>query len=133
MTLAYVPYSMSPANRDAMLTAFPSKLVTSVSAALPVLFHGPSEALPALFLQRYPVGVVCASHRRQAILDSLVFLLTDPQFRAGYAAARERAYREELSIDVMVSRLATLLGYPDSTARLPGRRRQHDDRANGGA
>lgn len=112
MTLAYVPYSLSRLHRDAMLTAFPAKFVTSVAAGLPVLFHGPPESLPALFLERYPVGTVCTSYRAGALLESIEYLLTDPEFRTNYAATRERAYREELSTAAMVGRLAALLGYP---------------------
>ena len=85
-SLAYLPYWMDPAFDEAVRLAFPTKLCTYVAAGVPVLYHGPPQGSPARFMQRYPVGVACASLDPEAVFAALQGFLTD---QAAVRRARE--------------------------------------------
>jgi hypothetical protein len=107
---AYVPYWFAARRRMAARTAFPSKLSAYVAAGVPVMYHGPRESSPSIFLLRYKVGLSCHSLDRAEIQSTLRSLLFDPQLRQTIATEQTRALREQLGIEAMLRRFAEVLG-----------------------
>jgi hypothetical protein len=72
---AYLPYWISLEYKLVAQTSFPSKLVTYISAGLPVLFHGPTYAECFELIARSDIGVSCASHKTPDLHAALSHLM----------------------------------------------------------
>jgi hypothetical protein len=116
--VAYVPYWFDPSRAWAAKTAFPSKLSAYVAAGVPVMYHGPAESSPAIFLRRYAVGLSCHSLDSAAIKDTLRALLFDQAVRAVAVKEQRRALEEQLGAEAMLARFAEFVGM-DRSALLP--------------
>ena len=115
--IAYLPYWFAKNRREVVEVSFPGKLALYAAARTPVFYHGPSYGSPVRFLERFPMGKVCATLDASTVAERLASLLGD---RAWLSSARDgcdRAYDEELSADVFADRFAQLLGLPDGTLR----------------
>lgn len=58
---SYVAYSFSKEYRVFVETSFPNKVSISMKNGLPILFHGPSYASVAKFVEKYEAGIVLDS------------------------------------------------------------------------
>ena len=85
--IAYLPYWMSRKYKNAVQTAFPSKLSLYIAAGTPVFYHGPSKSTPAEFLSTHEVGLSCHSMESKEILFTIRKLL-DTSFQKNYSLAR---------------------------------------------
>lgn len=108
--VAYVPYWFDRRRAWAAKTAFPSKLSAYVAAGVPVLYHGPADSSPAIFLRRYPVGMSCHSLQSGDIRRTLRTLLCDQEVRESAAKERRRALDEQLGAEAMLRRFADVIG-----------------------
>lgn len=57
----YCPYFFDKSLIEVARTSFPSKLVTYFAAGRPIFYHGPTYGSPAIFIEKYKVGVACYS------------------------------------------------------------------------
>lgn len=107
--LAYLPYWFD--ERFSLITrsSFPNKLSAYLAAGLPTLFHGPADASPVEFYKRYPVGPMCHSLDPYRIAEALRSV-EDATFLQRTASARQAALKEELNLEIFVTRFARLLG-----------------------
>jgi hypothetical protein len=78
----YCPYWFDPAFETEARLSFPSKLTTYMAAGRPVLFHGPSYASPARFLEDHNAGVCCYSLEPTDICMRLDQLASDTDLYA---------------------------------------------------
>ena len=108
--VAYVPYWFARRRAWAAKTAFPSKLSAYVAAGVPVLYHGPAESSPAIFLRRYPVGLSCHSLESADIQRTLRSLLFDQNVRSVAVTEQRRALEEQLGAEAMLRRFAAVIG-----------------------
>jgi hypothetical protein len=108
--VAYVPYWFDRRRAWAAKTAFPSKLSAYVAAGVPVLYHGPVDSSPAIFLRRYPVGMSCHSLQSEEIRRTLHTLLCDQRVRHSATIERRRALDEQLGAEAMLRRFADVIG-----------------------
>jgi hypothetical protein len=81
-------------------------------------YHGPADSTPSYFLSKYPVGICCPTLEFKDIRETLQRLLSDMTLRQSGALARRKALEEELGLEVMVQRFASLLNV-DRRALLP--------------
>jgi hypothetical protein len=108
--VAYVPYWFARDRAWAAKTAFPSKLSAYVAAGVPVLYHGPADSSPAVFLRRYPVGLSCHSLEIPEIQRTLRTLLFDQAVRSVASKEQRRALEEQLGAEAMLRRFAQVIG-----------------------
>jgi hypothetical protein len=108
--VAYLPYWFDPRRALIAQTSFPGKMSAYVAAGVPVLYHGPRDSSPTLFLQQYPVGVGCHSLRHREIISALEKLASDVPTLEAASAVRQRALDEVLGLEAMLRRFADLLG-----------------------
>ena len=102
--LCYLPYWFSARRRVEARLSFPSKLSSYVASGGAVFIHAPSYSSPALFHQKYPVGVSCESLEARPIVAALERFVEDESLRQTAAAARTAALEQELGLPVMLER-----------------------------
>jgi hypothetical protein len=108
--ILYCPYWFSPAFREEAALSFPSKLTTYLAAGRPVLFHGPPDASPARFLERYDAGALCTSPGPDPLAGTLLRLASDASFAERLAVNGARAFAEQLTLARSRERFAGFLG-----------------------
>lgn len=124
--VTYLPYWFDEAYRDIVRLSFPNKLSTYLAAGRPVFYHGPEEATPARFMQRYPAGVCCHSLSEVDILECLQCII-DGNFYASTAQHVQSAVEQELNLAVFLRRFAAFVGIQE-TDLLPVATRDNRDR-----
>lgn len=105
----YLPYWFDESYQIAVRQCFPNKLTTYLASGKPVLFHGPSDSSPALFLRQFPAGICCHSLKEKEIIECISRLSTDMRLYATSVSAGQNALDHELNIDVFLERFARLL------------------------
>ena len=108
--IAYLPYWFARRRREVVEVSFPGKLAAYAAARTPVLYHGPSYASPVRFLERHPMGRVCATLSAKEVRKALESMAEDGSWRTRARGACDRAYESELSADVFSCRFAEFLG-----------------------
>jgi len=108
--MAYLPYWFARRRREIVEVSFPGKLASYAAARTPVLYHGPSYASPVRFLERHPMGRVCATLSAKEVRAALELIAEDGAWRTRARGACDRAYESELSAEVFSRRLAEFLG-----------------------
>lgn len=108
--VCYVPYWFDDAFRAGVELSFPNKVSLYLAAGRPILFHGPRDATPARFLQRWPVGVACHSLDSSEIATALHAAATDAAFHEHAAEAIPQALRDDLGLHRFRQRFAEFLG-----------------------
>ena len=117
--VCYVPYWFDDAFRPGVELSFPNKVSLYLAAGRPILYHGPEQATPTRFLERWPVGVPCHSREPGAIAEALTVAATDARFHAAAAAAIPQALRAELGLHVFRRRFAEFVGVDESVLASP--------------
>jgi glycosyltransferase involved in cell wall biosynthesis len=108
--LCYLPYWFSTSHRVEARLSFPSKLSSYVASGGAVFIHAPSYASPALFHDKYPVGILCNSSDVRDIVAILERFVEDESLRQRAAAARVAAMEQEFSLQVMLERFLEFSG-----------------------
>ncbi len=106
---AYFPYWLDPAYAEPARLCFADKLTTYLTAALPILYHGPSDAGVVDFFSRFPAAELCHSHETAVIAASLR-RLADGERRQRMSAAARQAVAQELNPTVFRERFRQLVG-----------------------
>ena len=113
MDIGYLPYWFDAAHEIVARTSFPGKLSAYAAAGLAVFHHAPAYTEAAAFLQAYPFGVTCPSLDPAEIVAALT-QFSEIALTESVSAARELAYREELSQAAMAVRFGRFLGVHDA-------------------
>jgi hypothetical protein len=106
--ITYLPYWLDDAYSFATRYSFPTKLSTYVAAACPIMFHGPTHAPAAAFIDRFGLGTTCDSLNQNAILESLDQLLEVP-FALRVQAGAKSALESEVGQHVFDRRFTELM------------------------
>ena len=108
--LGYLPYWFDPAFCESVRLCFPTKLSAYLASGLVVFYHGPKDASPPRFFERYPAAVCCHSLDPMEIRESLESGLSDPASMRRRQEAGQHALDEELNLNVFFRRFAQLAG-----------------------
>jgi hypothetical protein len=108
--VCYLPYWFSSRRRVEAHLSFPSKLSSYVASGGAVFVHAPGYASPALFHEKYPVGISCRSLKGEDIVTALERVVEDDSLRQRAAAARTAALQNELGMHVMLERFGEFSG-----------------------
>lgn len=106
---AYLPWTTNKQFSAEARTAVPDAFITYLSAGLPMLFHGASDAWVASFIRKYQVGINCHQLDNTKLSAALQLLLSDEEVRRiAHAGARE-AYAKKLSEAIFAANLQRAL------------------------
>jgi hypothetical protein len=108
--ICYLPYWFSHKRRLEAALSFPSKLSSYVASGGGVFIHAPPYASPALFHEKYPVGISCGSLNTRDIVNALERFVEDDSLRQRAAVARTTALENELGLHVMLERFFEFSG-----------------------
>lgn len=97
----YCPYPYAPEMDEVSRLSFPSKLVTYLAAARPVLFHGPESASPGRYIVANEVGVVTLGVQASAIYNSIDRLARDPDLYRRCAENAAVAFQRDFTLERM--------------------------------
>lgn len=97
----YCPYPYAPEMDEVSRLSFPSKLVTYLAAARPVLFHGPETASPGRYIVANDVGVVTLGVQASAIYNSLDRLARDAGLYRRCAENAAAAFQRDFTLERM--------------------------------
>lgn len=107
--VGYAPLWFDASRRALVETSFPSKLISYLSAGVPVLYHGPRYGSPALFLAEHPAGVVVDTLDPASIGAQLEGLASRPSVLAAAGDAARRALEGEFAGRTLRTRLEHFL------------------------
>jgi glycosyltransferase involved in cell wall biosynthesis len=77
-SVLYLPLPFGAKHRDFVTLSLPTKLVTYLASARPVLYHGPGSAAVARLLEAHKAGIVVDSPDGDAVAAGLEAGLDDP-------------------------------------------------------
>jgi glycosyltransferase involved in cell wall biosynthesis len=77
-SVLYLPLPFGDAHRDFVTLSLPTKLVTYLASARPVLYHGPGTAAVGRLLEAHKAGIVVDSPDGRAVAAALEAGLGDP-------------------------------------------------------
>lgn len=103
MDVAYLPYWFSRRRAVVVKSSFPGKLSAYAAAGLKVLFHGPEYSSVVGFLEKYRFGISCTSLDKKDVISALRKLAFDPEFIDSFNLYRQRAIREAIGHQAMMS------------------------------
>lgn len=111
--VCYLPYWMDERYRDTVRLTFPTKLSLYLASGRPVFYHGPRDASPTPFFERFPAGVCCHSWDGEEILAALTRLAGDGAAYARATRAGREALQQALGQQVFRRRFAEFLDIPE--------------------
>lgn len=117
--LGYLPYWFDPAFRDSVRLCFPTKLGTYLASGLVIFYHGPQDASPPRFFERYPAAICCHSLNPAEIRKVLEAGVGDAVSVNEHQRAGRLALDEELNLGVFFARFAQLVGFDPSALAEP--------------
>lgn len=97
--VCYCPYWFDKLFEQEARYGFPGKLTTYLASGRPVLFHGPSYASPARFIEENKAGLCCYSNDPKDIIATLESLIYQPALYAELTACGSKAFREHLTFE----------------------------------
>ena len=93
-------------------TSFPSKIISYLSAGVPVLYHGPAYGTPAKFMDAFRVGFGCHVLEPESIAETVAGIVRAPEALDVARDEAARAIQREFTPEVLVERVGGLLGAP---------------------
>jgi len=94
----YCPYWFDPAFEREARYGFPGKVTSYLASGRPILFHGPSYASPARFLETHQAGLCCYSLEPKEVVRALENLVGDADLYSRLAANGSQAFHENLTL-----------------------------------
>ena len=114
--ILYCPYPFAASMTDVAKFSFPSKIPTYLAAGRPILFHGPTNAAPALYLKSRKAGFICRDLPASAVYDGLVHLAEDVSLYESLARGAQAAFLADFTLDRMKKNVHRFLGYLDCSS-----------------
>lgn len=127
--ILYCPYPFDPAMKEVSQYSFPSKLVLYLAAGRPIVFHGPSYAAPARYIEARNCGVVADRLVATAIYNEIERLASDPALSATIARKAQMAFAEDFTLEAMARAFNTFIG---ARTEIGADELMHDHRASDG-
>ncbi len=110
--LGYCPYWFDPEKSALAETSFPSKLVSYLSCHVPIFYHGPNNGSPAVFLNKYQAGFICAEQDPLRIADCIASVLSNDKRMLAARSAAIQAIQEEFTLSSFEKKTHQLLDSP---------------------
>lgn len=107
----YIPYWFDNAFQLAARLSFPSKLSAYLASGRPVLVHAPEYASPSLFIDKYPVGLVCQSLISAEIIGTLERFIKEPELYAKMVKTSQETFDREFDSRIFLKRFSALIGF----------------------
>ena len=121
--ISYCPYPYARRMEEVAKLSFPSKIPTYLAAGRPILFHGPSYASPARYLEDRGAGFLCRALEPDAVYDGMLHLTEDVALYQRLALAAQKAFMTDFTLDHMGVLVCRFLGYEDRAIERTGARR----------
>lgn len=114
--LGYSGLWFDPARRPIVESSFPSKIISYISAGVPVFYHGPDYGTPRHFMSAFPVGFVCHDVEPRAIANAIERIIRSPNALRDARKAAGRAVAAEFTPQILAERVERLLRRPTDRA-----------------
>lgn len=110
----YLPQSFSPQQKLVTRYSFPTKLSTYLAAGRPVLALTPEFSEISTFWKQYNVGPICNQFDSKSLQVCLNQLTTDREKQTNWQQERNRACKEQFSIEANTSALNQFFATPST-------------------
>lgn len=107
----YCPYWFSSKFETESRLSFPSKLTSYLAAGRPVLFHGPTYASPARFLQEHEAALQCNDLKPNAVIETLRVLASDSKLYESLTANGTACFHAHLTEERTQAQFLKAMGY----------------------
>ena len=111
--LLYIPYWFDAWRKESSSLCFPSKFVTYLAAAKPILIHAPAYASPSRFGAQEKCAVVCDSHVPEDIAAVITKVAMDKSEYVRLCAQGARTFQKYFTLETMRSNFGKFLGADD--------------------
>lgn len=108
--LGYSGLWFDPARRPIVESSFPSKIISYISAGVPVFYHGPDYGTPKHFMSAFPVGFGCHDLDPAAIAREIERIVRSPSALGEARKEAVRAVAAEFTPQILTERVERLLG-----------------------
>jgi glycosyltransferase involved in cell wall biosynthesis len=109
----FCPHLFAPEMEGIARYSFPSKLITYFAAGRPVVFHGPTYASGARYIQAHNAGVVDSTPEGAGLIEAVEHALADEERLADRARA---AFLRDFTLEASRRRFFDFLDLADSAA-----------------
>ena len=109
--------------RPIVESSFPSKIISYLSAGVPVFYHGPDYGTPARFLSEFPAGFGCHTLDPAEIAADIQSIVRSPEALRGARRAAVRAVAAEFTPAVLRERVGEFLRARDISPNVEPRGR----------
>ena len=110
--LGYSGLWFDPARRPIVESSFPSKIISYISAGVPVFYHGPDYGTPRHFMSAFPVGFGCHDLDPTAIAAAIERIVRSPNALSDARQAASRAVAAEFTPQILAKRVKQFLSTP---------------------
>jgi hypothetical protein len=110
--LGYSGLWFDDARRPWVESSFPSKIISYLSAGVPVFYHGPAYGTPARFMSAFNVGFGCHDLEPAAIAATMQRIVRSPDALRAAKDESMRAVAAEFTPEVLSDRVRQLLRAP---------------------
>lgn len=110
--LGYSGLWFDPVRRPIVESSFPSKIISYVSAGVPVFYHGPDYGTPRNFMEAFPVGFGCHDLAPRAIADAIEHIIRSPNALTDARDEAVRAVAAEFTPQILAQRVERLVSRP---------------------
>jgi hypothetical protein len=111
----YCAYPFAAEMAEVSRLSFPSKLPTFFCAGRPVLFHGPADSSPGVYLERRQAAYV-SGESADSVLKALHDLVEDGTLYYGLAQASTQAFLDDFTLDRQHDAVRRFLALPFKSA-----------------
>lgn len=115
--LGYSGLWFDEARRPWVESSFPSKIISYLSAGVPVLYHGPAYGTPARFMTAFNVGFGCHDLDPAAIAATVQRIVRSPDALRRARQESVHAVAAEFTPEVLTDRVHQLLQSPTVQTR----------------
>lgn len=115
--LLYCPYPFRSEIDEVTRLSFPSKVPSYLSAARPILFHGPEHSSPVEFFRKTGSALLCTQNSQAAVYGELERLFVEPLRYGSLSRNTSTALRQHFGLDVMRRNFAAFLGIDEQLLR----------------
>jgi hypothetical protein len=112
--LGYSGLWFDAARRAWVESSFPSKMISYLSAGVPVFYHGPAYGTPARFMKKFRVGFECHELDSTRIAEQLKRIVRSQTALRDAREEAARAVSAEFAPEVLSERVQLLLLQPNA-------------------
>ena len=111
--ILFCPYIIDPKYSLVAQTSFPAKLTTYLATGVPVLYCGPSDSSPAVFLKEHEAGYICADPDGYSLMKMFKHIISDKEYYRYISKNALKAFKTHLADDVQKNSFNQFIHYGD--------------------